>query len=80
MPEQQDRVESITADSNVDELVNRHPSTVPVFIRHRMICVGCEVARFESLAEACEIYGKPLEPLLTDLRRAVRGSRRDDCS
>jgi hybrid cluster-associated redox disulfide protein len=66
---------TIGADTNVDELVSRYPSTVLVFIKHRMVCVGCEVARFESVAEACEIYRKPLEPLLIDLRRAVAGQR-----
>ena len=65
---------TITAETNVDELVSLYPSTVVVFVRHRMLCVGCEVARFETLAEACEIYHKPLEPLLTDLREAVRAS------
>ena len=63
--------EIVTPDTNVDELVTRYPSTARVFVEHRMFCVGCEIARFESLAEACQIYHKPLEPLLTDLRRVV---------
>jgi hybrid cluster-associated redox disulfide protein len=63
----------ITPDTNVDELVSLYPSTIRVFIQHRMLCVGCEVARFETLAEACEIYHRPLEPLLADLRSAVAG-------
>jgi hybrid cluster-associated redox disulfide protein len=75
VPDQADHVELVTAESNVDELISRYPSTVPVFVRHRMVCVGCEVARFETLAEACEIYHKPLEPLLADLQEAVANSR-----
>jgi hybrid cluster-associated redox disulfide protein len=76
--EQASRLDPVSADTNVDDLVSRYPSTVPVFIRHRMVCVGCEVARFETLAEACEIYDKPLEPLLADLNAAVSGSTRGD--
>lgn len=72
MRDQTEFVEAVSADSNVDELISRYPSTVPVFVRHRMVCVGCEVARFETLAEACEIYRRPLEPLLADLQEAVR--------
>ncbi len=65
---------AVTPDTNVDELITRFPRTVQIFIRHRMHCVGCEVARFESLEEACRIYRRPLDPLLADLRRAVAES------
>ena len=65
------RTATIGPDNNVDEILTRFPQTARVFVNHRMHCVGCEVARFETLAEACEIYHKPLQPLLDDLRRVV---------
>ncbi len=71
MPELAPEPATVGPESNVDELITRYPATVRVFVKHRMLCVGCEVARFESLAEACRIYRKPLEPLLADLRVAV---------
>ncbi len=64
----------ITGDTILDELVTRYPSTASVFIRHRMQCVGCEVARFETLAGASHIYGVPLESLIAELRAALPAS------
>jgi len=33
-----------------------------------MYCVGCAIARFETLAEACAVYGVPVEHILNELR------------
>ena len=75
MPGLTDQKVIVLPETNVDDLITRYPSTASVFIQHRMVCVGCEVARFETLAEACQIYRKPLEPLLSDLRRVVAGGK-----
>lgn len=61
----------ITEETNVDELLTRYPSAAPVFIRRRMGCVGCGMARFESLAEVCAAYAIPLEVFLAEIRLAV---------
>ena len=62
---------SIQADTNLDELLRRSPEVATVFIEHRMHCVGCPIARFETIADACRIYGKPLETFLHALWSAA---------
>lgn len=61
----------IQAGTNLDELLQRSPEVATVFIEHRMHCVGCPIARFETVAEACRIYGKPLEAFLRALCAAA---------
>ncbi|HEX5417901.1 MAG TPA: DUF1858 domain-containing protein [Chloroflexota bacterium] len=63
--------DQISEDINVDELVTRYPETAGVFVRHRMNCVGCDVARFETLAEVCRIYRQPLDQILIEIRQAA---------
>ncbi len=58
---------AITGETNVDDLLTRFPRTASVFVHRRMACVGCDVARFETLAEACRIYRQPLVAFLSDL-------------
>jgi hybrid cluster-associated redox disulfide protein len=70
-----DRVNLITADSNVDELVTQHPATARVFVRRRMACIGCDIARFESVAEVCQVYHQPVATVLEELRQAVTEAR-----
>jgi hybrid cluster-associated redox disulfide protein len=44
-----------------------------------MHCVGCAIARFETLAEACAVYGVPVERLLDELReRAPEADRESE--
>jgi hybrid cluster-associated redox disulfide protein len=61
---------AITERATVDEVVSRFPRTARVFIRRRMHCIGCEVSRFETIADACQIYGQPAERFLAELRAA----------
>ncbi len=64
-------IAAITERATVDEVVGRYPRTARVFIRRRMHCIGCEVSRFETIAEACRVYGQPAEPFLAELRAAA---------
>ncbi|MCO5222566.1 MAG: DUF1858 domain-containing protein [Thermomicrobiales bacterium] len=63
--------ETIEPDTVIDWTVTEHPATIPVFLRWRMQCVGCPLARFESLADACRIYQRPVNQFLAELRAAV---------
>ena len=59
---------TIAADTNVDWLLEHTAAVVPVFVRRRLQCVGCPVARFETLSDVCDIYGLQLDEFLAELR------------
>ena len=61
----------ITTDAIIDWVMTEYPETVPVFLRWRMHCVGCPIARFESIAEACANYQHPVEGFVAELRTAA---------
>jgi len=42
-----DEKSKITRDMTIEEVVDRYPQTVPVFIEHGLYCVGCHVAAQE---------------------------------
>jgi hybrid cluster-associated redox disulfide protein len=63
------------ADMMVDDLIDQFPAMVSIFVKHRMQCVGCPMARFETVAEVCQIYRLPLAAFLTDLARGTGESR-----
>jgi hybrid cluster-associated redox disulfide protein len=46
------------------------PAAPRVLVRHRMHCVGCVFAPFETIAEACAAYGVSVERLLAELADA----------
>jgi hybrid cluster-associated redox disulfide protein len=61
----------LDADLTVAEIVTRWPQTIPVFTRHRMACVGCAMAPFETLTEVVAIYGLDLNPFLSELEQVI---------
>ncbi len=66
-----ERIEPIATDTIIDRVMTDYPATVPVFLRWRMQCVGCPIAPFETIADACRIYQQPLDRFLTELRTAA---------
>jgi hybrid cluster-associated redox disulfide protein len=46
----------LSLNMSVAELLERHPETIPIFMQFRMACVGCDIAAFETVAEALAIY------------------------
>jgi hybrid cluster-associated redox disulfide protein len=58
-------------DLPLDELMTRWPATVPVFMRHGMLCVGCPIGPFHTVVEACEEYGLDEEGFREELEIAI---------
>jgi hybrid cluster-associated redox disulfide protein len=59
------------ATLTVDEVMRRWPQTLPVFVRLKLNCVGCDMAPFETLADVAKTYGLALGELLTQLEQAA---------
>lgn len=64
----------ITPDLMVADLLARWPETIPVFIKHKLSCVGCAMAPFDSLSEVAKIYDLGCECFLNELRSVVEES------
>ena len=62
------------------QLVDQWPAAAPVLARRGMGCLGCTMARFETVGEAAAAYGFDPEELLIEIRRKShsyhRSSRR----
>ena len=61
----------ITAECLVQDVVVRHPQTIAVFAQHGLQCVGCYVSHYHTLTDTAREYALSLEPLLSDLNRAI---------
>ncbi len=61
----------IDAQLTVSDLVTAWQETIPVFIRHRMACVGCPVSPFETLENVAVTYGLKLDAFLSELEAAI---------
>lgn len=58
-------------DLPLADLMTQWPETIPVFIRHKMLCVGCPVSPFHTVADACAAYHLNEEVFLSELMHAT---------
>ncbi|MEQ8898200.1 MAG: DUF1858 domain-containing protein [Roseovarius sp.] len=58
-------------DLPLADLMTAWPQTIPVFVRHRMLCVGCLVSPFHTITDACAEYHLDEEDFLAELRQAA---------
>lgn len=61
-----------TADLMVDDVMRRWPSTIRVFLDFRMRRVGCPIATFHSVDEACSEYSVNAAAFLSKLRDTAK--------
>ncbi|HEX6976156.1 MAG TPA: DUF1858 domain-containing protein [Vicinamibacterales bacterium] len=61
-----------TIHTFMDELIARWPSARGPLARKGMACVGCPMARFETLGEAAAAYGLDSQELLSEVMGRAR--------
>jgi hybrid cluster-associated redox disulfide protein len=55
-------------DDIVGEVMDARPATIRVFLDFRMGCVGCPIAAFHSVDDACKEHGIDRDEFLAALR------------
>ena len=66
-----DRCDTITADTNIGDLVLWHPETAEILFSIGMHCLGCPAAGAETIREAAEVHGLDADELLEQILQKV---------
>lgn len=64
----------------VDDVMRRWPATIRVFLDHGMRCVGCPIACFHTIDDACREHKVDRAAFLADLSTAAVFEDGEDCS
>ena len=68
---------AVNETDSVACVLARSPHVARLLLDRGMHCVGCAIAPFETIAEACAIYGVSLDRLLLDLAGSIEVERTD---
>jgi len=60
-------------DLPLADLMAAWPETIPVFVRHRMHCIGCPISPFHTIVDVCAEYHVSEDEFLAELRDAISG-------
>lgn len=61
----------LTPNNTIAELLATYPAAARVLLDHRMHCVGCDIAPFETIADACVIYGVAVGDVFAEIHRTT---------
>lgn len=59
-------------DLPLEDLMAEWPQTISVFLRHKMLCVGCMVSPFHTVTDACREYHLNEEAFMCELLAAAQ--------
>lgn len=62
---------TIRSEDTVEQTLDRFPLLAAVFVRRGMACPGCDMAAFETLADAARAYDEEPAHLLAELAAAA---------
>ena len=69
-------MDSIEPTTMVGDILGRHPRAMRIFIDHGMACIGCAVAPYHTIEEACAEYGLSVETVVRELAEAANAPTR----
>lgn len=62
---------AIDYDDLVDDVMRREPATIRVFLDFKLACVGCPIATFHTVDDACREHGIDRQAFMGALVRAT---------
>ena len=65
-------------DLPIGALMTQWPDTITVFMRHKMLCIGCLVNPFHTVIDACAEYGLDVDAFYAELAASIKPSRRTE--
>ena len=63
---------TVDPDMPVDTIMRRWPTTVRVFMKHRMLCIGCPIGPFHTVTDACLAHAVAEESFVHELEDAMQ--------
>lgn len=64
----------ISPDLIVADVLNKWPQTIPVFLEYHLGCVGCAMARYDTLQDIARIYQLRADHFLEELEKAIQNN------
>lgn len=68
----------ITPELPVADVLTTWPETLPLFLKHRMSCIGCYLSSFDTLGEALILHNLPVTEILENFNQIMLESTPED--
>ena len=67
-----DRVETVTPNTLIGDLVLFHPETADLLFSIGMHCLGCPSSGVETISDAASVHGLEVDSLVSQLNEIIK--------
>ena len=57
---------------NIEEIIQKHPKTVEIFMKYGFHCLGCAAASFEDIEAGAIAHVIDVDELIKELNEAIK--------
>ncbi len=61
----------ITKEMKIEEILQKYPESVEVFLKYGFHCLGCAAASFENLEDGARAHGIDVDKLVNELNQGI---------
>ena len=62
----------ITKEMKIEEILEKHPESVEIFLKYGFHCLGCAAASFENLEDGAKAHGIDADKIVEELNEALK--------
>ena len=61
----------IDKNAIIGDVLDKYPTTAPLFLRMGMHCLGCPASRGETIEQACMVHGADPDQLVKAINESI---------
>ena len=65
--------DKVTKDMSINSILEKHPESAAVFMKHGFHCLGCVAAQFETLEQGAQAHGIDPGKLIKEINENIDG-------
>jgi hybrid cluster-associated redox disulfide protein len=73
--EKMSKKNKITKDMKIEEVLNKYPETLSVFMKHGLHCIGCMAASFENIEDGASSHEIGVEKFVEELNKVIENDK-----
>jgi hybrid cluster-associated redox disulfide protein len=62
----------ITKEMKIEEVIQKYPETIEVFMQHGFHCLGCAAASFENIEDGATVHGIDVDKFVEELNKIIK--------
>lgn len=70
-----EKMKKINKKMKIEEILDKYPETLGVFMEHGFHCIGCAAASFETIEDGAKSHKIDVDKFVEELNKAIENDK-----